>query len=225
MEGLKTLTLAPAMLLGFIFMAIFLWKMKLINKEKVTWSPVSASYLVLSVIGYFAFLIIVSYLVSSLHLPDLMKETFDIMQSNWVGILCIAVLGPVLEELLFRGAITRILLNEYKPGLAILFSALIFGIFHINPAQVLSATLIGLVLGWMYYKTASLIPCILLHVLNNSLSVYLSLKYPEIEELNDVWGSHQYTALAVSAVIFILIFMWMKRVSVPYPWKQQTDHI
>ena len=52
-------------------------------------------------------------------------QTFDILQSGWLGILCISVLGPVLEELLFRGAITKELLRRYSPAKAILFSGLI----------------------------------------------------------------------------------------------------
>ena len=52
-------------------------------------------------------------------LPNLLDQTFDILQSGWLGILCISVLGPVLEELLFRGAITKELLRRYSPAKAI----------------------------------------------------------------------------------------------------------
>ena len=91
------------------------------------------------------------------------------------------MLGPILEELLFRGAVTKVLLKKYNPLTAILISGLIFGIFHMNPAQVVGATLIGFILAWIYYKTHSLIPCILIHIMNNSLSVYLALKFPDVE--------------------------------------------
>ena len=113
---------------------------------------------------------------SDVHLlfTNLLDQTFDIPQSGWLGILCISVLGPVLEELLFRGAITKELLRRYSPAKAILFSGLIFGIFHPNPVQIIGACLIGFLLAWLYYKTRSLMACILIHIMNNGLSVYLS---------------------------------------------------
>ena len=91
--------------------------------------------------------------VRTSFLPNLLDQTFDILQSGWLGILCISVLGPVLEELLFRGAITKELLRRYSPAKAILFSGLIFGIFHLNPVQIIGACLIGFLLAWLYYKT------------------------------------------------------------------------
>ena len=60
-------------------------------------------------------------------LPDWLGNTFDLLQSGWLGILCISVLGPILEEMLFRGAITKVLLRKYNPVKAIILSALIFG--------------------------------------------------------------------------------------------------
>ena len=133
-------------------------------------------------------------------LPDLLDQTFDLLQSGWLGILCISVLGPILEELLFRGAITKELLRRYSPAKAILFSGLIFGIFHLNPAQIISACLIGFLLAWLYYKTRSLMACILIHIMNNGLSVYLSLKHPEIEDMTHLLRNPY-------AVVWVVVFM------------------
>ena len=44
---------------------------------------------------------------------DWLSDTFDLLQSGWLGIICVAILGPILEELLFRGAITKVLLKKY----------------------------------------------------------------------------------------------------------------
>ena len=92
---------------------------------------------------------LVSALIGLLDwIPNIMEQSFDILQSGWGGILAIAIIGPVLEEILFRGAITRALLQQYNPTKAILISALLFGVFHINPAQILPAFLIGILLAW-----------------------------------------------------------------------------
>ena len=222
----QNISLPFVMLLGFLFMTAYLWKAGYISKEKVAWSPVSAGYLVLTIILYGGAVILIDFITSLMPwLPDIMKSTFDVLQSGWLGILCIAVIGPVLEELLFRGAITKVLLKKYSPVKAIVFSALVFGIFHINPAQVVSATLIGLLIGWVYYKTASLIPCILMHILNNSLSVFLNLRYPDVESTSELFtGNTYYFVLAVALVVFISIFWAMKKMTVPYPWKEETDN-
>lgn len=223
-EALAEITLAPALLLGIIFMIAYLWKSGLISREKITWSPVSAKYLLYSVGIYAAFIMVLDFLMARLSwLPNLMEDTFNVLQSGWMGIFCIAVLGPVLEELLFRGAITKVLLREYSPAQAITFSALIFGVFHLNPVQVVAASLIGLLLGWIYYKSASLVPCILLHVLNNSLSVYLALKHPDqTDETIGAWiGVSDYLLLAIGIVGFIVFFLAMRKMEVAYPWRKQ----
>ena len=119
-------------------------------------------------------------------IPNIMEQTFDQILSNWFGIIIVAVLGPIVEEYVFRGAITRVLLEKYTPTKAILISAAIFGIFHINPAQVLPAFLIGIILAWVYYRTASLIPVILMHIVNNSFSVWVMRTYPDIDEINEL---------------------------------------
>jgi membrane protease YdiL (CAAX protease family) len=81
---------------------------------------------------------------------------------------CVA--APVLEEVLMRGVLLRGLLRNYRPAVAIGQSALLFGIFHFNPAQSLNAFLLGLLLGWMYYRSRSLWLCIGLHGLYNALA-------------------------------------------------------
>ena len=159
----------------------------------------------------FMLIYLIDFLMSHLtFLPDWLSDTFDLLQSGWLGIICVAILGPILEELLFRGAITKVLLKKYNPVVAILISGLIFGIFHMNPAQVVGATLIGFILAWIYYKTHSLIPCILIHIMNNSLSVYLALKFPNVEYSSELIGEKAYlTGLVIAFLLFILSWRMM----------------
>ena len=71
------------------------------------------------------------------ELPNWMEDEFIGMSRNVFGVLSVAIMAPLVEELLFRGAIEDHLLRQGKsPVVAILISALIFGIIHINPAQV-----------------------------------------------------------------------------------------
>lgn len=201
---LTQIIMIPAQLAGQIMMGIYLWKAGYISTQKATWSPVSVPYLTCSGLAILAGGFLVSTLMGVLDwIPNIMEQSFDILQSGWGGILAIAIVGPVLEELLFRGAITKALLQQYNPTKAILFSALLFGVFHINPAQILPAFLIGILLAWTYYKTGSLIPCIFMHILNNSLAVYLSIQYPETENMDDLISGTPYLIVLSGAVLLL----------------------
>ena len=193
--------LAPTLLAGFVYL----------TGDKRLYSPVSVSYLSWSAMMGISMIYLIDFLMSHLtFLPDWLSDTFDLLQSGWLGIICVAILGPILEELLFRGAITKVLLKKYNPVVAILISGLIFGIFHMNPAQVVGATLIGFILAWIYYKTYSLIPCILIHIMNNSLSVYLALKFPNVEYSSELIGEKAYlTGLVIAFLLFILSWRMM----------------
>ena len=103
------------------------------------------------------------------------EETFAVMLSPSPGaIALVCVLAPVLEEMLFRGVILRAFLLRYPPGTAIVHSAAIFGLMHMNIYQFVGAMTMGLVLGWLYERTRSLFPCIVLHGAFNIAVMWLS---------------------------------------------------
>ena len=87
--------------------------------------------------------------------------------------------------MVFRGAILRALLNltgNRRHWVAIVCSALIFGLVHMNLAQGLHAFLIGLLLGWFYYRTGSILPGIALHWVNNSVAYLMFNLMPELAD-------------------------------------------
>lgn len=92
------------------------------------------------------------------------------------GALAICVLAPVVEEMLFRGVILRSFLLQYDRRQAIWGSALLFGVAHLNIYQFFVALGLGFVLGWLYERSRSLIPCIALHA-SYSTAVFLSTYY------------------------------------------------
>jgi uncharacterized protein len=85
-----------------------------------------------------------------------------------VPVLFACVIAPVLEEMLFRGVILRGFLRRYSRTFAILWSAALFGIAHLNLYQMMTALTIGIVSGWLYERCRSLWPCILLHASYNT---------------------------------------------------------
>ncbi len=147
-----------------------------------------------------------NYLSDIVRLPDWFKNTFTEMQDNPLGIINICILAPIFEELFFRGAIEGSILRSYRnPAVGIIVSALIFGLIHANPAQVVFAFLFGIILGFIYYRTKSITLPIILHFINNTVSVILSIMYPEYETLTDILGKSTMTILAIISLFVFII--------------------
>ena len=117
-------------------------------------------------------------LANLITFPDWDDESMEMIGSlaaNPIGLLIIGLIGPFLEEVVFRGAIERRLLEKnWKPWLAILVSAVFFAVAHGNFTQGLTAIMIGCFLGWVYYRTRSIWPCVFIHALNNTSACLIS---------------------------------------------------
>lgn len=93
----------------------------------------------------------------------------------WLDILIyfyVCLLGPVLEELIFRGVLLEGL-RKYGNLFGIIMSSILFGLMHQNFSQCIPAVCMGLVMATMAVKSGSLMPSIFVHILNNSLSAIL----------------------------------------------------
>ena len=91
-----------------------------------------------------------------------------------VNILIIGMIAPIAEEILFRGVIYQALRKHFHIGVAIGVQALLFGLVHINGVQIVYATLMGIVCGYMVYRTKSLWSGVVIHIANNTISCILS---------------------------------------------------
>lgn len=95
------------------------------------------------------------------------------------AVLTSVVMAPVLEEILFRGIIQDSLSREYGALRSVLLTSAIFGIIHIIPQQVVNAFFIGIILGYIYVKTKSLVPVILIHAINNAIAFITMLLFDD----------------------------------------------
>ncbi len=84
-------------------------------------------------------------------------------------VLGLVVLGPLGEEVLFRGLVLRGLWSDGSPIRAVAISALLFGLFHLEPVHAAGAAVLGLYLGWLRVITGSLWAPVAAHVLNNGI--------------------------------------------------------
>jgi len=112
--------------------------------------------------------------------PPWFWELFDKIFKNrfgfWESFVKVAVIAPIIEETLFRGIIMHGLMKNYKSWYAILISAILFSLFHLNPWQMSYTFFLGLFTGWIMTRTRSLPLCIITHSINNII-VLLSITW------------------------------------------------
>ena len=94
--------------------------------------------------------------------------------NNIVYVLYVVLLGPITEELIFRGAFMKCL-NFAGRNFAIFFSAFLFALFHGNIMQGIIAFLLGIFFGYLDMKTGSLIPSVILHITNNLIAALFEI--------------------------------------------------
>ena len=203
----------PSFALSFVFIMFYLWKKGYLGDLRLFLLPLPAKWLVGSLLAGASLVLLEIYLSEWLDdfIPNWSGEQITNLQMNWLGLLSIVILGPVLEEVFYRGIVTRLLLRRYRPWAAILVSGLIFAIIHLNPAQFIPAFTSGIFYAWLYYRMRSLWPGILLHVLNNGFAAFMMQAFPETEDetLMQMMGQAGYvSALIVASAVFV-VFVWL----------------
>ena len=217
-QFLSTLSIGLHVILGK-YVSVDVFKLKIPNK----WSILIASAVFIVVMGLWT-----NYFSELAGLPDNMKDVFEQMMNNPLGIISIVVMAPLVEELLFRGAIQGYLMRKWNmPYLGIVISSLIFGVVHGNPAQIPFAFVVGMALGWMYYLTGSLIPGILMHFINNGSSVllYALSGDPDATMISSL-GENGALALAVSGIVLTVVCIFIIRkkiVKEPVQWNEENN--
>lgn len=190
---------ALAMLLFIHFTGFF--KLRLSIFRSISIKP-----LLIATALVFTSMFALNIFVNWFPLENNLEVQFDGLAHNILGAFTISVLAPVLEEVMFRGAIQGYIARTFgKPWLAILVAALIFGIYHWNPVQVVYATLLGIIFGWIYYITGSLLSVIVGHVLNNSIATFTMLFMSDISEVEVSNSSPGY----ISFVLFAALSVWL----------------
>ena len=209
-------TTGLAMVLSGIAMIWHLIHFKYVKFNLKSFGEVSGKTIGLSIPLIVAGMFFINLCSEFIGLPDLMQDTFRAMSRNVFGIISIAIMAPLVEELLFRGAIQGYMLRKgMKPFHAILIASAIFGIVHMNPIQIPFAFAIGLIFGWLYYRTGSVVPGIIGHFINNSIACLQMATLTE-EEFNTTtieWlgVGPTYALFALSLTVMIGMFLYLKK--------------
>ncbi len=193
--------------ISVLFVIWFAWRNRRPQgKRLLHFNPISPALYPLLVILTVSLAVFLDPITNLLPMPEFMEQLLAMLATKDVWtFMMVGITGPILEEALFRGIILDGFLTRYKPGKAIFWSAFLFGLFHLNPWQFIPGFLIGLLLGYIYLKTRSIIPVILVHIVNNSFSYLIMYFYgDDVMSFRDLFTeSGDYNLfLAVSTVIF-----------------------
>jgi membrane protease YdiL (CAAX protease family) len=184
-------------------------------KESFPLSPIRLSFLFPILIILIGLIIISAEIATLVNLIIPMSEStvltlLEFFNKNSSVVIIVAVIiGPFIEEFLFRGLILRAFLTRYSIAKSVLLSALLFGIYHLDIYTFPSAFLFGVFSGWLFTKTRSLLPCIFIHAINNTLIiVFMFLIFPQISahvetrKLGPLW-------LDLLGVLLIGLGIWL----------------
>lgn len=175
------------------------------NKSIIPFIIVAGVLLLVGVVGPISSLIPV---------PESMKLAFAKAASH-TGLstfILMVIAAPVLEELIFRGIILDGLLRRHSPKTSILISSLLFAIVHLNPWQFVTGFMMGVFIGWVYYRTKSLLAAIIIHASAN-FSVYFLRFFIDSSMINktyieSVGGATNFILILVGSMLVVSICIY-----------------
>ena len=125
--------------------------------------------------------------------------------------IAVVILAPLGEEIIFRGFLQQTLEKQWKDiTLAILFTALIFSLIHMNPYWFIQIYFLGVILGFLAWKTKSIIAPLILHSLNNSMALLLSFLDSQQNSLY-LWNGH--VAPWIFIIALLSVFFGFKQIN------------
>lgn len=135
-------------------------------------------YIALLFVSYFTFAYLVFSIASYLGISNIpgFGDQESLLQPLGTGAGLIAAfviaifIAPMIEEYVFRGWGMICLLSTMRPPFAILLNGFFFALLHFEPATIIPLFFLGSMIAWVRYKSHSLLPGIIFHMINNSLA-------------------------------------------------------
>lgn len=115
--------------------------------------------------------------------PQGMKQVLEVVRGPHeliVSLLLLAVLAPIVEELIFRGLLYGWIAGRWGGTAGMIVSSLVFAAAHIEPAHVILVLPLGLLFGWLRRRTDSLLPSLFAHIMNNGFALLAAVYLPGV---------------------------------------------
>lgn len=109
---------------------------------------------------------------------EMIRQLLGSDMSTGFTVVSLAVVPALCEELLFRGYTQRQFERALGAGGGIVLAGILFGLYHLRPTQLLPLAVLGIYLGYLTWRTGSLLPAIVVHFVNNALAVVIA-RYAE----------------------------------------------
>lgn len=140
-----------------------------------------------------------------------LDRIYGAMGEGVLGFLAGVIMAPIAEEIIFRGVLMRGLLRmRWHPWVAIVVSALVFALSHGTELQMFGTTIFGIITGWLYWRTKSLLPGMIMHIINNFIAFGFDNLFPvecDSEPSAIVW----IIVLAISIPLLMYGINWYKK--------------
>lgn len=178
MEMSSYILLFSSIVTILVFLLIYKIRKRNFKEELQIVKTIKVNIIISIILGISAWLFNTGLLVLIKEL-GLFTEHFIIMEkiispltngNIVVSLLTVGIVAPFTEEFIFRGVIFKTLNKNISILWTIIIQAIFFGLFHGNLIQGTYATFLGLVFGYITYRTKSLWPAIVMHIINNCMS-------------------------------------------------------
>lgn len=191
---------------------------------RLGWFGDTAKYILLGGVLMLAvqpIVVYLGYLNSLLPIPDYFSD-MQFSQAEMIqnflttegillfGLLNVAVVPAICEEVLFRGYVLRAFEKSWGIVTAMIVSGIIFGMFHLQLGNLLPLAALGVILALMTWLSGSIWPAVVAHFLNNGSAVVMGVNYPEMmftdvtaETLPSVWLL-LVSIVATSGIIYVM---------------------
>ncbi|MBU3159384.1 CPBP family intramembrane metalloprotease [Clostridium frigoris] len=162
----------------YVIIVLFKWLSNRSNeqKHKPHLNYMNFVYATLMIIAFrFIFDNSLIFWIRGISMPSFINEVFnELAVPPIVSIIGVIIVAPIYEEIIFRGILLKGMSKKINPFIAIVVSALLFAIVHMNIPQGINAFLLGIVLGFIYLSSKSIYLSIFAHFINNMLALSFS---------------------------------------------------
>lgn len=133
-------------------------------------------------------------------------------------------ISPIFDELIFRGIVQEHLGQKWPPAVAIVVSSFFYGWVHLNPWYFIINFFLGIFLGWVYYRSHSLKPGMIVHAVINAELFLFNWLFGSDKALelftNGLFNQLQFRIFVpiVSIVVLVLMLLWLHRIYKDDQW-------
>ena len=203
------ITLGIFVVIFLLLRKSFLARIKANTPQPLTLAPTG----ILGVSAQFSTLFILGLLMAFFPADwiESMEQNSEIMNNanQTVVFITTVIMAPIFEEIMCRGLILGTLRKSMNKWVAIVLSALIFGVIHGNAIQIIYATALGILLGWIYTKTNSIFIPMLCHLTFNLTSTLLQYVNTENPIMAVILTLIMIGSLPIT--VLCILFFWFKK--------------